>query len=403
MIQKAQLDLADMGDLAAIIPGPEPALADPPAESGLDRAIPVSEPTLGPNTKQYVNHCIDTNWISSIGSYVTQFEAAFAAKCGVQYGVATSNGTTALHLALATLGIGPGDEVIVPTFTMIATANAVTYCGATPVLVDSLADTWNMAPAQVAAKITPRTKAIVVMHTYGLPCDMDPIQAIAKEHGLYVVEDAAESHGAEYHGRRTGGLSDCATFSFYGNKIISTGEGGMVVTDNEEIALIARNMRDHAFSEVRHFWHQYVGFNYRMTNVQAAIGLAQVEIFDELVDARIRHAQQYNARLGDVAGLRLPPSPPGLKNVYWMYGLVVEDDFGMTRDELRNALAARGVETRTFFVPIHCQPIYFRQYEAQRYPVAEDLCRRGLYLPSSSKLTEQEIEYVAAQIKEVRP
>ena len=403
MIQKASLRVADLGELAAIIPGPEPQLAQPPQDSGLDRPIPVSEPTLGPSTKTYVNHCIDTNWISSIGAYVTEFQDKFAACCGVRYGVATSNGTTALHLALAVLDVRAGDEVIIPAFTMIATANAVTYTGATPVLVDSLPDTWNMDPAQVAAKVTPRTKAIVVMHTYGLPCDMDAINAIAKQHGLYVVEDAAEAHGAEYKGKRAGSLGHCASFSFYGNKIISTGEGGMIVTDDEELATIARNMRDHAFSAERHFWHQYLGFNYRMTNVQAAIGLAQVEQFDELVASRIRHAQQYNARLSDVPGLKLPPDVPGIKNVYWMYGLVVEDDFGLTRDELRGALAQRGIETRTFFVPMHCQPIYFDQYLGERYPVSEELCRRGLYLPSSSSLAERQIDYVAAQIREVRP
>ncbi len=403
MIQKAQLSLSDLGDLAEIIPGPEPKLEAPPADSGLDGPVPVSEPTLGPNTKKYVNHCIDTNWISSIGSYVTRFEEAFAARCGVRYGVAASNGTTALHLALATLGVGPGDEVIIPAFTMIATANAVAYCGAEPVLVDARPDTWNMDPAQVAEKVTARTKAIIPMHTYGLPCDMDAIQAIARERGLAIVEDAAEAHGAEYHGRPTGSLGDCAAFSFYGNKIISTGEGGMVVTDDEEFARVARNLRDHAFSDVRHFWHQYLGFNYRMTNVQAAIGLAQVEIFDELVNARIRHAEQYDALLSDTPGLRLPPRVEGLKNVFWMYGVLVEDDFGLTRDELRQALAARGVETRTFFVPMHCQPVYFPRFRGQRYPVSEGLCRRGLYLPSSSKLTEQQIEYVARQIREVRP
>jgi len=403
MIQKATLDPSDLGELAAVIPGREPELSLPPDAEDIDRPVPVSEPTLGPNTLKYVTRCIETNWISSIGSYVTEFEERFAACCGVRYGVATCNGTTSLHLALATLGLQEGDEAIIPTFTMIATANAVAYTGAKPVLVDSEPRTWNMSPEQVADKITPRTRAIVVMHTYGHPVDMDPILELAKEHGLYVVEDAAEAHGAEYKGRLAGGLADCASFSFYGNKIVSTGEGGMVVTDNEEIAKVARNMRDHAFSEERHFWHQYRGFNYRMTNVQAAIGLAQVEQFDELVESRIRHARLYNSLLADVPGITLPPETPDVKNVYWMYGILVGDEFGLTRDELRDALAARGVETRTFFIPMHLQPIYYEQYRGERHPVSEDLCQRGLYLPSSSSLTERQIEYVVAQVEKVRP
>ena len=403
MIQKKQLSLAELGELAAVIPGPEPELMLPNDAKGIDRPIPVSEPTLGGNTLRYVTRCIETNWISSIGAYVTQFEEQFAACCGVPYGVATSNGTTALHLALATLGLQEGDEVIIPTFTMIATANAVAYTGAKPVLVDSEPATWNMDPGEVEAKVTARTKAVIPMHTYGHPVDMDPILALAKQHGLYVIEDAAEAHGARYKGRPAGSMGHCAAFSFYGNKIISTGEGGMVVTDNKEIAEVARSLRDHAFSKDRHFWHQYRGFNYRMTNVQAAIGLAQVEQFDELVGSRIRHAQHYNRLLADVPGLTLPPETPDVKNVYWMYGILVGDEFGLTRDELRQALAKRGVETRTFFVPMHLQPVYFHDHEGERYPVSEDLCGRGLYLPSSSSLTDPEIEYVAAQIKEARP
>ena len=403
MIQKKQLDLAELGDLASIIPGPEPDLVMPEGVQGIDRPIPVSEPTLGGNTLRYVTHCIETNWISSIGAYVIKFEEQFAARCGVRCGVATSNGTTALHLALATLGLGPGDEVIIPTFTMIATANAVAYTGAEPVFVDSEPVTWNMDVGQAQAKVTARTKAIIPVHTYGHPVDMDPLLALARQHDLYVVEDAAEAHGAQYKGRPAGSMGHCAAFSFYGNKIISTGEGGMVVTDDQEIADVARNLRDHAFSKDRHFWHQYRGFNYRMTNVQAAIGLAQVEQFDELVGSRIRHAQHYNRLLAHVPGITLPPETPQVTNVYWMYGILVGDEFGLTRDELRQALAQQGVETRTFFVPMHLQPVYFHEHRGESYPVAENLCRRGLYLPSSSSLTEQQVEYVAAQIRKARP
>ena len=309
-----------------------------------------------------------------------------------------------MHLAMATLGLEPGDEVIIPTFTMIATANAVTYCGARPVLVDMEPEYWQMDLNQVEAKITPRTKAIVPVHIYGHPTDMDPLLDLARKHGIMVIEDAAEAHGAEYKGRRAGGLGDAAGFSFYGNKIITTGEGGMVTTSNRDIARLAWNLRDHAFSHERHFWHKFVGFNYRMTNLQAAVGLAQVEQLDSFVAARRKHALEYNRRLDTVPGIRTPAEASWAKNVYWMYGIMVdEDEYGMNRDQLRKALADRGVETRTFFIPMHCQPVYWQQFLGQRYPVAEELCRRGFYLPSASSLTLNEIEYVTDVIRAACP
>jgi perosamine synthetase len=322
----------------------------------------------------------------------------------VKYGIACANGTVAMHLAMATLGLDSQDEVIIPTFTMIATANAVTYCGAKPVLVDMEPEYWQMDLNMVEDKITPRTKAIVPVHIYGHPTDMDPLRELAAKHGIFVVEDAAESHGAEYKGRRTGGLGDAAGFSFYGNKIITTGEGGMVTTDNREIARLAWNLRDHAFSHERHFWHKFVGFNYRMTNLQAAVGLAQVEQLDGFVAARRRNAQEYTCRLSTVPGICTPREASWARNVYWMYGILVdEQEYGMNRDQLRKVLADHGVETRTFFIPMHCQPVYWRQFFGQRYPVAEDLCRRGFYLPSASSLTIEEIEYVTTVIREAGP
>jgi perosamine synthetase len=287
---------------------------------------------------------------------------------------------------------------------MIATANAVTYCGAKPVLVDMEPEYWQMDLNQVEAKITPRTKAIVPVHIYGHPTDMDPLRELAHKHGILVIEDAAEAHGAEYKGRRAGSLGDAAGFSFYGNKIITTGEGGMVTTSNREIARLAWNLRDHAFSHERHFWHKFVGFNYRMTNLQAAVGLAQVEQLDSFVAARRQHALEYNCRLSEIPGIRTPAEAPWAKNVYWMYGILVdENEYGMNRDQLRQALAERGIETRTFFIPMHCQPVYWRQFLGERYPVAEDLCRRGFYLPSASSLSLHEIEYVTDVIREVCP
>lgn len=408
MLKETRLTLEELGDLADIIPGPEPALEVsikriPVVETDLSkRIIPVCEPRLDGNEMKYVVNCIETNWISSAGRYIPEFEKAFAAACDCRYGVACANGTVALHLALATLGLGPGDEVIIPTFTMIATINAVTYTGATAVLVDAEPATWNMDISQVEAKITPRTKAIIPMHTYGHPVDMDPLMELARTYNLYVVEDAAEAHGARYKGRRVGSLGDCAAFSFYGNKIITTGEGGMITTNNPEIARLAWNLRDHAFSEERHFWHKYLGFNYRMTNLQAAVGLAQTERMEIFVKARRDNAAYYTSLLKDIPGIVTPPQAEWAENVFWMYGILVEDEFGLTRDELRRYLAKRGIETRTFFIPLHVQPIYFQRYKGQRYPVAEMLCKRGMYLPSASTLTRSDIEFVVECIAEAR-
>jgi len=399
-----------MGDLAQIIPASDPVVkvsyqAIPRFDQPSRRAIiPVCEPTLRGNEMKYVQQAVETNWISSAGSFIRDFEAQFAAYCGAQYGIACANGTVAMHLALATLGLEPGDEVILPTFTMIATINAVTYCGATPVLVDSEPTYWQMDVEQVAAKITPRTKAILPVHTYGHPVDMDALNEIACRHGVLVIEDAAESHGAEYKGRRTGGLGAAAGFSFYGNKIITTGEGGMITTNDKEIAQLAWNLRDHAFSHERHFWHKFVGYNYRMTNLQAALGLAQVEQLDDLVAARRRNAAHYTRLLSAVPGITTPPEAPWAKNVFWMYGILVDEQaYGMNRDQLRRVLAENGVETRTFFIPMHCQPIYWQTFKGQRFPAAERLCRDGFYLPSASSLSANEIDYIAGVIREACP
>jgi len=393
MIEPVEVDL---GDKSVLLPRREPKLSTAKA---FGRAIPVCEPDLSGKELEYVTRCVESGWISSIGDLVPEFEQRFASAVGAKHGIACSNGTTALHLALHTLGIGPGDEVIIPSFTMIATANAVRYTGATPVLVDSDRKTWNLSLADVEAKIGARSRAIVPVHTYGNPCNIEAIERLAKKHGLAVIYDAAEAHGAEFRGRPIGNAGAASTYSFYANKIVTTGEGGMVTTDDESYARLARTIRGHAFSEERHFWHRYLGFNYRLTNLQAAVGLAQLERFRQLVESRIAHAMIYNERLSGIPGLSLPPTNPDGKNVYWMYGLLVEDEFGMSRDSLREYLADRGVETRTFFIPIHLQPIYYRRDAADRYPVAEELCRKGLYLPSSSKLTLAEQDYIAECIR----
>ena len=365
--------------------------------------IPVCEPFLAGKELEYVTECLKTNWISSQGKYIGEFEERFARYCGCQHGISTISGTTALHLALAALGIGACDEVIIPAFTMVSTALAVVYTGAKPVLVDSEPETWNMDVTRIEEKITPRTKAIMSVHIYGHPCDMDPVIELARKYNLWVVEDAAEAHGAEYKGRKVGGIGHVNCFSFYANKIITTGEGGMVVTNNEKIAEKARSLKDLAHSKERRFLHTEVAFNYRMTNIQAAIGLAQLESIDSFIEMRRRNAYLYNSRLKDVPGITLPPEKEWAKNVYWMYSILIEDEFGMSRDELMVRLREGGIDTRTFFIPMHHQPAFLNMglFEGERYPVAERLGERGLYLPSSSGLKEEEIEYICDAIKEI--
>ncbi len=358
--------------------------------------IPVAEPWIAGKELEYVADCLKSGWISSLGKYIPQFEEEFSRYCGMEYGIATSNGTTALHLALATLGIGPADEVILPTLTFIATANCVTYTGARPIFVDSELATWNMDPAQVEEKITPRTKAIIVVHLYGHPTDMDPILGIARRHGLYVIEDAAEAHGARYKGQRVGGLGDISCFSFYGNKIITTGEGGILLTRNGEWAARAQQLRDHAMSPVKRYWHDDIGYNYRMTNVQAAIGVAQMERIDEFIAKKRQIAQWYSQRLS-IPGLTLAPQATWASSVYWMYSVLVDESQRRTsRDELACALREQEIDSRPFFWPLHLLPPYRRDVGA--FPVAEQLGREGINLPSGVTLTEQQIEKIAQVI-----
>ena len=358
--------------------------------------LPVAEPLLGERELAYVSECIASGWISSAGAFVPRFEQVFAEFCGVRNAVAVSNGTAALHLALLVLGIGPGDEVIVPTLTFIASANAVAYTGATPVFVDSNAETWTLDPAAVEAAITRRTRAVVPVHLYGQPADLDPILTLAERHGLAVVEDAAEAHGAEYKGRQVGSLGDVGAFSFYGNKIFTTGEGGMVVTNRDELAERLRVLRAHGMSETRRYWHPVLGFNYRLTNLQAAIGLAQMERADEILSAKRELAVRYAGALGDVPGIVLPPGVLWATNVHWLYSILVDGEFGMSRDELQEALDAEGIETRPFFTPLHQQPLYAKGQ--RRFPVAESLAERGLSLPSAVGLRPEEVERVAESI-----
>jgi len=375
-------------------------LPEPPLKTFKGMNIPVCEPTQWGNEKKYVKKCMDTNWISSKGDFIEKFESTFARKVGAKYGVGVLNGTVALHLALAALDIGPGDEVIIPTFTMIATPNSVRYTGARPVLVDSELKTWNIDTSKIEEKINKRTRAIMPIHTYGHPCDMDAIMKLARKHKIHVIEDAAEAHGAIYKGRKIGSIGNAACFSFYANKIITTGEGGMVTTNDKKLAEKMQLLKNHAFSHERHFWHKILGFNYRMTNIQAAIGLAQTEIFEKLANKRIENAMLYNSLLKEIEEITLPPSTKGIKNVYWMYGILLKNWSKITRDTLRYELAGRGIETRTFFIPIHRQPVYKGWFKGD-YPNSEYLCTNGLYLPSSTSLTEKQIRYVTGTIKEI--
>ena len=360
--------------------------------------IPVAEPLLGEKELEYVTDCIRSGWVSSVGEYVRRFEREFAACCGVRYGVATHNGTVALHLALVALGIGPGDEVILPTLTFVATANAVTYTGATPVFVDSEPRTWNLDPEAATRAITPRTRAIIAVHLYGHPADMDPLRALADEHGLALIEDAAEAHGARYKGRRTGSLSDVAIFSFFGNKIITTGEGGMVLTDDGVLAERCFFLENQAKQKDNPYWHTEIGYNYRMTNLQAALGVAQLERIEELVAIRLRNAAHYNRRLAEVPGLTLPPCAEWAEAVYWMYTVLIEDDYGLDRDTLMIRLRQLGIETRPVFYPIHTLPMY---NQGQSFPVAEEVGRKGINLPSGATLTPEQVDVVCDALAEL--
>jgi perosamine synthetase len=347
-----------------------------------------------------VMDCLDTTWLSSSGKYLQQFEAAFGDFCGTRHALACSNGTAAIHLALMALGIGPGDEVIVPTLTFVASANAVVHCGARPVFVDSEPTTWNMDGALIEAKLTARTKAIMTVPLYGHPVDMEPILTLASKHGLFVIEDAAQAHGSEYKGRRVGSLGDIAAFSFFGNKIITTGEGGMVVTDDDDLASRVRQLRGHGMDPDRRYWFPIIGYNYRMTNVSAAIGLAQLEKVDWHIERRLEVASWYREELRDVPGLTWQIEPHWGKHAYWMFTVMIDEGAATTRDELMGYLHARGVESRPVFYPLHVLPPYCAGERAEDFRVAEGLARRGLNLPTWAGLDREDVRYVCRVLVE---
>jgi perosamine synthetase len=369
--------------------------------------IQVCEPLLAGNELRYIQEAVSTGWISSTGKYVSAFEQTFAAYCGVKYGVAVCNGTVALHLALVAIGIGAGDEVILPDFTMAASAFAICYTGARPVFVDADPRTWNIDVQKIEAKIGPRTKAIMPVHIFGNPCDMDGIRAIAEKHGLLVVEDAAEAHGAEYRGRKAGALSKIAGFSFFSNKIIATGEGGMVVTDDQGLYERSLYFKNICFplKGPRNYIHEDIGFNYRMSNLHAALGLAQTERADYYRDCRIRNNRLYTEQLAAVPGIKLQKDEPDSLHVHWMNAIVLDPiRYGRTRDETMAHLKQKGIDTRLLFVGMHGQPalIKFGCDPEGDYAVTDELSANGFYLPSGSGLTEEQIAYVCDAVREFR-
>jgi len=361
--------------------------------------IPVAEPVLREEELANVVDAVRSGWISSLGRYIPEFERDFASYCGAAHGVAVASGTAALHLALVAVGVGPGDEVLVPTLTFVATAGAVRYCGARPILVDSSPETWQLDTRELEAKVSARTKAVVPVHLYGHPCDMDPILELAARRGFAVVEDAAEAHGAEYRGRRVGALGTVGCFSFYGNKIITTGEGGMCLTNDPVLAERLRLLRDHGMDPKRPYWHEVVAYNYRMTNLQAAVRVAQVKRLPALVGKKRTIARWYAECLAPLARagrIRLHPEAPWARGVFWMYSVLLADT-PVTVDHVRSHLSDRGVDSRPFFHPVHTMPPYAG---GERLPVAEALATRGLNLPSGAGLEREQVERVARALAE---
>lgn len=363
--------------------------------------IPVNEPLIGEKEFAYINECLKTGWISSAGKFIEEFEKEFAAYIDMKYGIAVNNGTNALILALRALDLPVGSEVIIPTFTIISCALACTYNNLKPVLVDCESGTWNMNVHQIEERITNKTRAIMIVHIYGHPVDMDPVIEIARKHNLYVVEDAAEAIGAEYKGRKCGSFGDLSCFSFYANKTITTGEGGMVLTGDGKLAEKLRRLRNLGFIPQRRFYHEELGYNFRMTNIQAAIGLAQLERIEEHIERKRRTGRLYTELLKDIPCLQLPIEKEWARNIYWMYGIVLDEKTGINAEEFDKRLLEKGVQTRPFFLGMHKQPAFHKMglFVGEHYPVTERIAKQGLYLPSGLTLKEEEIRETVKAIE----
>ncbi len=360
--------------------------------------IPIAEPYLDKEELNNVVEAIESGWISSKGKFIRKFEKDFARYCNRKHGISTSNGTTALHLALLSLGIGEDDEVLVPDLTFISPANAIKYCNATPVLVDINKDYYGIDPEKIEEKITKKTKAIIMVHLYGYPCNVDAIEKIAKKYNLKIIEDAAEAHGAEYKNRKVGSFGDVSCFSFYGNKIITTGEGGMCLTDNSELAEKIKILRDHGKKPGEKYYHPFVGFNYRMTNLQAAVGCAQLKKIRQIIGKKDEILRKYNGLLKNLENqgkITLPKEIPWSKNVCWLYSIFIENNSELSRDEIMSKLKQKGIETKPFFYPLHSMPPY---KTSESFPVSEELSKKGLSLPSSINLSEKDIKNICEEI-----
>ena len=367
------------------------------------KPVPVNEPVISDQAKNYAKECLDTGWLSSAGPFVGKFEQAFAAYLGVRHAVAVSNGTAALHAALCAIDLKPGDEVIVPAFTMIATIFAVMYTGATPVFVDCELDTFNIDIRNIESKITPRTRAIIPVHLFGHAAEMDEIREIATRHKLFVIEDAAEAHGGLYRGQKCGALSDISCFSLYANKIITAGEGGIICTNHDPLAEKLRKLRDLHHSTERRFVHDGIGYNYRMTNVQAAIAFGELENIDHYIAKKEWMAEQYTKRLAKLEGVRTPITRAYVKNVYWMYTVLIDEaKFGVSKDKLRELLKEAQIDTRDLFYPPEMQPILTQKYPRMgHFPKAQYAAAHGCYLPSGLAITKDQIDRVADAIEQI--
>lgn len=366
--------------------------------------IPVNEPLLAGNEKKYLNECIDTGWISSEGPFIRKLEEGVAQLTERKHGIAVCNGTVALEAAIAALELMPGDEIILPTFTIISCAAAIVRNGCVPVLVDSDPSTWNMDVTCLESKISARTRAIMVVHIYGLPVDMDPVLAIAHKYGLKVIEDAAEMHGQTYNGRPCGSFGDISTFSFYSNKHITTGEGGMILTNDDALAERCRSLRNLCFMTKKRFVHEELGYNFRMTNMQAAVGVAQLERLPEFVIRKRRMGKLYSELLAGVPGLQLPVARTAYaESNYWVYGLALKDEVSFDAEEAMRQLAELNIGSRPFFWPMHEQPVFAQMglFAGERYPVAERLARRGFYIPSGMALSDDQMKEVVAAVRTI--
>ena len=365
--------------------------------------IPVNEPLLDGNEKKYLNECIDTGWISSEGPFIKKFEEGMAKYVGRKHAIAVANGSVALDAAISAIGIEAGDEVILPSFTIISCASAIVRAGAIPVAIDCDPKTYNMDPALIEERITSKTRAIMVVHIYGLPSDMDPILSLAKKHNLRIIEDAAEMHGQTYNGKNCGSFGDISTFSFYPNKHITTGEGGMILTDDDELAQRCRSLRNLCFIPEKRFVHEELGWNFRMTNLQAALGVAQLERIETFVKKKRWIGQMYQELLADVAEFQLPVVKTNYaENIYWVFQIVLKNSYKLDASDFTKVLGSKGIGTRPFFWPMHEQPVLKKMgyFSNESLPHSELIARRGFYVPSGLALTEEQIRTVVKVIKE---